>query len=278
MTATDIEFALMNHPDHRMWSGTHEPALPRSSRLRWRRRTSLCAGAVVAVLLVDGLAVNVPNRRAVELEHRAVTAMRASHYGAAEQYFAGVLRREPRSTFSRLGLACVFYLTGHRSRALLELTMGLNRGLVPGHIAGCGRSILFDRLFIVAKLRLTDSFAVPRLDGESGYERWLTSLPSSTSSDAAHRLLIGSCLAFRAGLAAAGWYYAANANSTASVSPTMEREFFTCIGPSTATRLGCPQPPHLDNCVFDRQVHNAYLDDEPYLYPADAPSAFANAP
>ncbi len=268
----------MNRPDYQMWSGTHEPALPRSSGLRWRRRTSLCAGAVVAVLLVDGLAVNVPNRRAVELEHQAVAVMRASHYGAAEQYFAGVLRREPLSASSRLGLACVFYLTGHRSRALLELTMGLNHGLVPGHISGCGRGVLFDRLFIVAKLRLTYSFAVPRLDSESGYARWLTSLPSSSSSDAAHRLLIGSCLAFRAGLAAAGWYYAANANSTASVSPTMEDEFFACIGPTTATRLGCPQRPRLDDCVFDKQTYDAYLDDEPYLYPADAPSAFANAP
>ena len=232
---------------------------------------------MMAAVFVSALAATVPDRRAVELERHAVDALRAADYAAAADGFAGVLVREPRSTFARWGLACTFLSTGHASRAMLELTMAINRGLVLRAQTVCANGVKLERRFAVAKLGAVLSFAVPRGVAPASYLQALESVPAENAIDDAHRFLLGSCLAFRAGLDGAGWYYAANARYDVALDRVAERVFFACLGPATTRRLGCPQPPRLAACVFTRRPWAAYQRDRPYLYPEDAPAAFADA-
>jgi hypothetical protein len=229
----------------------------------------------MALLFLYSLAAMVPNRTAVRLFNAGRAALLAGHYATAERDFAGTLRRESRSTHARLGLACAFFLTGHRSRALLELTMAVQHGLNIARVGECGHGFDFDRSVFTAKFGLTNSFAVPRTS--PSYQRELTSLPNDTPTDDARRLLLGSCLAFRARLDGAGWYYAANAHDLGRIIPSSERDFFACLGSTTRTRLGCQLHPRLGDCIFTVLRRDAFLRDRPYLYPAEAPEAFSNA-
>lgn len=231
----------------------------------------------MAILFAYALWQAVPDREAVALEKQGAEALKEANYGDAENDFAAVLRREPASTDARLGLACSFYLTGKRSAATLELTLGLEAGLVPGHIGQCGHGLYFDEVFLAAKLGLNESFAVPRVKEAGQLEKALNGEPTGTSPEEPRRMLTGSCLAFRAGLDGAAWFYAASAVETHNVEREDERQFFSCLGAQLPGRLHCARQPSLRSCVLTGRARAAYLRDRPYLYPSASPAAFVNA-
>lgn len=237
--------------------------------MRWRSRVYVGAGVVIAVLFVYALVSSIPNRTAVRLEGRGKTYLLAGRYVPAEHDFAGVLRHEPLSTDARFGLACAFFLTGHRGRALLELNLALKNGLVLDRAGSCGHRLVFSLGLFVAKFGLTDSFVAPK--GAPGYQHQLESVPADNRTDTAHRLLMGACLAFRARLDGVGWYYAANAHDQGQITDASVRDFFRCLGSKTLARLGCRRS--LNSCVFNGRNLAAYLKDRPYLYPVDQPRA-----
>jgi len=218
-------------------------------------------------LFVNALISIIPNRAAVRLYGEGKSALLAGHYVAAERAFNGVLRLEPRSTHARFGLACAFALTRSGGAAVIELDLALERGLVLSRSGSCGHGLVFSRDLFVAKFGLTNSFAAPR--GAAIYQHELESVPADTPEDTAQRLLIGSCLAFRARLDDVGWYYAANAND-GRITASAIRGFFSCLGLATRTRLHCRHS--LNGCIFTDRVRAAYLRDRPYLYPADGAS------
>src|ERR1035441_1178079 len=245
---------------------------------RWRRRASLCGGALMSMIVFGAVHAAVPNRQAVALERGGIEALESSDYVTAEYYVVVVLPREPAATDPRWGLACAFALTGYYSRTALELTKGLENGLVPGFIAGCPHGLVLERLFLVAKLGLAVAFAVPRVAGAGAYERLLTSEPSDGTRDESLRLLIGSCLAYRAGLDGAGWYFAASAVDTQPIGASLAQMFLTCVGPAVLRHLGCAQHPSFAGCVINDRTRAAYLADRPYIYPETDPAAFVGAP
>lgn len=231
---------------------------------RWRPRVYLGAAAIMASLFLYGLVSAIPNRTAVSLENQGKNALLSGRYAAAERAFNGVLEYEPRSTHARFGLACAYFLTGSDGLAVLELDLAFKQGLVLRRAGGCSHELVFnDRLF-TAKFGLTDSFAAPR--GAPLYQAALEAVPTDTPEDTAERLLIGSCLAFRAHLDDVGWYYAANAHDLGRITPTATRNFFQCLQPATRARLGCGNS--LSECIFTDHVRAAYLRDRPYLYPS----------
>jgi hypothetical protein len=225
----------------------------------------MAIGFSMLALLGYGLWAAVPNREAVEFERAGVRKLKAGNYLAAEEDFVAVLHREPKSMHARLGLACGSFLTGHRSRAALELTLALENGLPLAVNGDCSHNLHLDRIFFVAKFGLTDSFAVPRVAGAASYEQMLTSEPELTDADEAARLLVGSCLSFRAELDGAGWYYAANAATTGPIGPGGERHFLRCLGDETLKRLHCDRSPAMD-CLLSARVRKAYLNDRERLY------------
>jgi hypothetical protein len=216
------------------------------------------------LLFAYGLWNAIPNRATVELENEGVRAFKAGEYRTAERTFVAVLQREPRSVHARFGLACAFFLTDQRSRAALELTMALEIGLPLDLIGDCGHHLSLDRRFLTAKVGLTDAFAAPRVTGAQRYEQMLTSEPSLSAGDEADRLLIGSCLSFRAKLDGAGWYYAANAAERSELGERSERLFLDCVGADALRRLDCDSGPALD-CVLSDRIRQAYLVDRAHL-------------
>jgi hypothetical protein len=254
------------------------PGSRREDRVRaLPRPLSIGLGVVMAILFAYALWQAVPDREAVALEQRGAEALVTANYGEAENDFVAVLRREPASTDARLGLACSYYLTGKRSAATLELTLGLKAGLVPGHIGQCGHGLHFDEVFLAAKLGLNESFAVPRVKEAGQFEEALDGEPVGTSTEEPQRMLTGSCLAFRAGLDGAAWIYAASAVETHRVEKDDERQFFSCLGTQLLERLHCARRPSLRWCVLTDRARAAYLRDRPYLYPATSPAAFVDA-
>lgn len=229
----------------------------------------------MALLFIFALWSAIPDRKAVALEKSATEALQAGEYHRAEVDFARVLGLNPKSTHARLGLACAYFLTGHRSRVMLELTMAFEIGLPPGPWE-CGHRVDLSHSFFSAKLGLYDAFAVPRVEGAGRYERMLTDQPTVTSADDSQRLLMGACLAFRSHLDGAGWYYAANAAERTPIDGTLEDLFFGCAGRAVLRHLRCHAGLRLHECVLTDRVRAAYLRDRPYLRPAAQPAAFAD--
>jgi hypothetical protein len=244
----------------------------------WARRCSLSASAIIGLLFGYSLTEAIPNRATVQSEHAAERALRAGAYQDAQREFVRVLRGEPDSLDARTGLACVYYLTGHSSRAMLELTLGLERGLSPRHLGWCGHGLSLDRQFLVAKIGLTGVFAIPRVVGAEVDEDVLTAEPAISSADESRRLLIGSCLAYRDNLDGAGWYYAANALERRGVSDGEVAMFFRCLGTDALRVLGCRPPSELRSCALSDKLRAAYLTERPYLYPVESPAAFEGSP
>jgi hypothetical protein len=244
---------------------------------RWRGRASLCGGAVMMIAMLGAVCAAIPNPQAVALERAGIKALESSDYMSAEEDFLGVLRREPAATDPRWGLACAFASMGHYSPAALELTKGLENGLVPGFISSCPHGPVLERLFLVAKLGPADAFAVPRVTGAERYERRLTSEPPGGTRNEALRLLVGSCLAYRAALDGLGWYFAANAVETRSVDASLIQMFLACVGRNVLRHLGCAQHPSFARCVINDRARAAYLADRAYIYPETDPAAFVGA-
>ncbi len=217
------------------------------------------------VLLVYGVWNAIPNHAAVALEQEGIRAFKAGEYRTAEKDLVAVLHREPRSVHARFGLACESFLTGHRSRAVLELTIALENGLPLGLVSDCGHHLELNRHVLTAKYGLTGAFAVPRIPGAGRYEDLLTSEPALTDADEAVRFLVGSCLSFRANLDGAGWYYAANATEVAAIEPEAKRLFLHCLGAKPLARLHCAARPTIE-CLLSNRIRRAYLIDRARLY------------
>jgi hypothetical protein len=246
----------MSHGSHR-----REP-LRTISRL-----ASLTAGAALLVLLAYAIWDAVPNRTAVTLDVSGGRAMFAGRYSTAEHDFIKVLELEPRSLNARAGLACVYLLTGHKSRATLELTRGIEAGLAPGRLGHCGHGVTLDDVFISAKLGLFEAFAVPRGVAPKRYERALLRETTDSPGEESERLLIASCLAFRAGSDGAGWYYAASAHDGAGITPAGARSFYRCAGERVLRHLDCSGQTSFTACVLTPRLQRAYLDDRSHVFP-----------
>jgi hypothetical protein len=231
----------------------------------------------MALLFLYALLAAVPEEAAVTSEQAGERLLRAGHYEQAAPVFARVLREAPSSLDARAGLACAYLLSGHGARATLELTMGLERGMSPGHLGDCAGHSNLDGEFLVAKLGLTQAFAVPRIAGARSMEAQLTAEPSLSSADDSRRLLIGACLAYRAGFAGAGWYYAANAVDRGGVRRAEAAMFLDCAHGRILAASGCRSSKALSACLGSETLRATYLADRPYLYPADSPAAYAGS-
>jgi hypothetical protein len=101
----------------------------------------------------------------VRFEATGKIQLLAGHYLPAERSFAAALRHESRSTHARFGLACAFFLTGHRGRSVLELNLALKHGLVLSRAGGCGHSCVFSQGLFAAKFGLIElvTLAQPRV-------------------------------------------------------------------------------------------------------------------
>ncbi len=135
-------------------------------RARKRAMTRVVSGAgaiVMALLLVYGLWQAIPDRKAVLALRRGEEALKRSNYAQAEKSYNTVLSLVPNSTVARLGLACVFYHSGERSAATIELTKALKAGAFAERLGRCGHGLELSDVFFVAKLGLSDAFAVPRV-------------------------------------------------------------------------------------------------------------------
>jgi hypothetical protein len=248
-----------------MWQRREKPETGPEPLHSSRRFGWICVGALMLVLFGYGLWEAVPDRAAVRLEKEGAQALREADYNSATTDLAAVLRREPRSMQARFGLACVYYLTGHRSRATLELTLAMRDGLPLGVLNDCGHNLRFDRIFLTAKLGISEAFAVPLVHGGHRYEAMLTSEPELTNDDEAARLLVGSCLSFRAASDGAGWYYAANAFDLVPIGGGPERLFLNCLGTATVRRLHCAGKAPV-RCLLSSRTRQSYLEDRPHLY------------
>jgi hypothetical protein len=74
-------------------------------------------------------------------------------------------------------------------------------------------------------------------------------------------MLLGACLAQRAGLAGAAWDYAGNALETDAVDNSDRARFFSCFGPRERRRAGCAGAPSLRSCVLTPAARGAYFRD-----------------
>jgi hypothetical protein len=236
----------------------------REWRRRWRDLTrigSIVGGILMALLLIFGILHSIPSRSAVDSLSNGREYLRRGDYEAAERNFNAVLRQVPESAVARLGLACAYYLTGDRSVAALELTHGLDAGVFAEQPGSCGHGLRLEDAFLVAKLGLSDAFAVPRVAGASRFEATLTSEPSSTNSNEPARLLIGACLATRAGLLGTAWEYAGSALENAAFGPADRVAFLSCFDRREQQRVGCASRPSIGKCVMTASAKRAYFDD-----------------
>ena len=232
------------------------------------------------ILLLDGLLAAVPSRDAVASLDRGRADLNRSRYQLAERDFADALSLEPLSLYARVGLACAFLHEGHGSRALLELTLALERGLFPPGLGGCGGGLGLDGRYFAAKYGATGAFMAPHPPKSRAIESQLLQLPLESEDDEARRMLLGSCLAFRAGLDGAGWYYAANGAELGV--PAAEVELLpSCLGDRLLAHLGCAagaereRPDGLLNCILNGRAGFAYQRERSFLYPADDPRAYS---
>jgi hypothetical protein len=251
-----------------------------SARRRlWFRCFHLFAAALVAVLLLVGIVEAIPSRDAVTLLNRGKAELDVSHYRRAERYFAAVLSEEPNATYARVGLACVFMREGHGSRALLELTLAVERGLFPYALGDCGDGYELDRHYFAARYGALGAFMAPRVSSGEEIEKALSGTPSESEDEEARRFLLGACLAFRAGLDAAGWDYAAN-GAELGVPAGDIGLLPRCLGRSVLSHLHCPAvgpPGHPEaplDCILNGRAAFAYQRQRPYLFPIDRPLAY----
>jgi hypothetical protein len=240
----------------------------------WERRRALgriCSGVgatVMALLLVYGLLQAVPSREAVRALAHGRESLRHGDYASAERDFNTVLSLVPNSAEARQGLACAFYLTGVRSAAALELTKGLEAGVFAELLGRCGHGLRLDDVFFAAKLGLSEVFAVPRIAGARRFEDALLEEPTGTAVEEPDRLLLGACLAQRAGLAGAAWDYAGSALETGAIDGPDRARFFTCFGPWEQRRAGCARLPSIRACVMTPTARRTYFRD---IHLVDAP-------
>jgi hypothetical protein len=249
-------------------------------REEWRARklfmTRVIAGAgasVMALLLVYGLWQGIPDKKAVFALRRGEEALKRSDYALAEKSYDTVLSLVPNSTVARLGLACAFLRSGQRSAATIELTKALAVGAFAERLGRCGHGLQLSDVFFVAKLGLSDAFAVPRVAGAERFEAALMAEPAGTTEEEPDRMLLGACLARRAGLAGAAWNYAGNALETGAVDDSDRARFLSCFGPRERHRAGCSETPSLRNCVLTPAARSAYLRDVRLIDLASRPAA-----
>jgi hypothetical protein len=220
------------------------------------------AGAIVmALLLVYGLWQAVPDRRAVGALKSGEESLKRGDYAKAEKSYNTVLSLVPNSTVARLGLACAFYHSGERSAATIELTKALKAGAFAEKLGDCGHGLDLSGVFFVAKLGLSDAFAVPRVAGAQRFERALMEEPTGATEEEPDRMLLGACLAQRAGLAGAAWDYAGNALETDAVDASDRARFLSCFGLRERRRAGCAGSPSVRNCVLTPAARSAYFRD-----------------
>jgi len=246
-------------------------AVERGDEGAWTRWAWVVVGAAMVILLGLGIRGAIPDRTAVRLERQGLRALKAGDYPIATRRLAAVLDAEPKSAHAYFALACISFLTGHRSRAAMELTDALENGLPLGPIGDCGSGLRLDRRFFAAKLGLTTAFAVPRgvPDGDA-YERMLSAEPPGTDGDDVNRFLTGSCLAFRSGLEGLGWFYAASAEEIATVGPRAERRFLECLDARTLARLRCSARPGI-SCLLSDRIRRSYVEERTRPFGLDAP-------
>ncbi len=237
-------------------------------REEWRGRklfiTRFVSGAgasVMALLLVYGLWQGIPDRKAVVALRSGEEALKQSDYSQAEKRYDTVLSLVPNSTVARLGLACVFYRSGERSAATIELTKALEAGAFAERLGDCGHGLQLSDVFFVAKLGLSDAFAVPRVADAGRFETALMEEPTGTTEEEPDRMLLGACLARRADLSGAAWDYAGNALETGAVDDSDRVRFFSCFGPGERRRAGCAEAPSLRSCVLTAAARSAYFRD-----------------
>jgi hypothetical protein len=250
------------------------------SREEWRARklvmTRVISGAgafVIALLLLYGLWQAIPNRKAVLALNRGEEELKRSKYVQAEKSYNTVLSIVPNSTVAHLGLACALYHSGERSAATIELTQALKAGAFAESLGSCGHGLDFNHVFFVAKLGLSDAFAVPRVADARRFESALMEEPTRTTEEEPDRMLLGACLAQRAGLLGAAWDYAGNALETGAVDDSDRAIFFSCFGPWERRRTGCAGAPSLRSCVLTATARSAYFRDVRLVDIASQPAA-----
>jgi tetratricopeptide (TPR) repeat protein len=233
----------------------------RARKLALTRVVSGTGAIVMALLLVYGLWQAIPERRAVLALRRGEEALKRSDYAQAEKSYNAVLSLVPNSTVARLGLACAFYHSGQRSAATIELTKALKAGAFAERLGRCGHGLDLSDVFFVAKLGLSDAFAVPRIAGARRFERALMEEPTRTTEEEPDRMLLGACLAQRAGFAGAAWDYAGNALATDAVDDSDRARFLSCFGARERHRAGCARSPSVRSCVLTPAARSAYFRD-----------------
>jgi hypothetical protein len=227
----------------------------------------------MTLLLFYGLWQAIPDQRAALVLKRGTDSLKRADYVQAEKSYKVVLSRVPNSTVARLGLACAFYHSGQRSAATIELTKALEAGAFAERLGSCGHGLDLSDVFFVAKLGLSDAFAVPRVTGARRFERALMEEPTRTTEEEPDRMLLGACLAQRAGLAGAAWNYAGNALETDMVDNADRARFFSCFGPRERRRAGCAGSPSLRSCVLTPAARSAYFRDVRLVGLASQPPA-----
>jgi hypothetical protein len=232
------------------------------------------------VLLLVGLVGAVPSHGAVTLLDRGKAELDASHYRRAERLFAAVLPIEANSLYARVGLACAFISEGHGSRAVLELTLALERGLFSSTLGTCGDGVALEDRYFAARYGSVGTFMAPRVPSGRRVEAALLAPPVESEDDEARRFLLGACLAFRAGLDAAGWDYAANGAELGIPAESIGL-LPHCLGRAVLARLHCPsegsaeRPEAPVGCILNGSAGAAYQRERPYLFPIDRPLAYS---
>lgn len=225
------------------------------------------AGAIAMTLLLGyGIWHAVPDKGAVMTLERARASLSRGDYAAAEESFSAATRLIPNSALARQGSACVLYLTGRRSAATLALTEGLEVGVFAESMGRCSPGLKLDDVFFAAKLGLSDAFAVPRVPGARSFEEALLSEPAATTVEEPGRMLIGACLAQRAGFAGAAWAYAGNALETDAIDDSARAQFLACFGPREQRRAGCAGHPSVRACVMTPAARRAYFRDNALVH------------
>jgi hypothetical protein len=231
-------------------------------RGRWRTitRVGSYAGAIAMVaLLIYGLGHSVPDRRAVRALQQGKESLADGHYVSATVHYDAALRMVPDSALARLGLACAFYLRGMRATAALELTKGLEAGAFAERLGHCSHGLDLDHFFFTAKLGLSDAFAAPKVAGAWSFEQALLSEPSGTTGDKPRRLLVGACLAMRAGIPGIAWLYASDAVEAGALDSSDRSSFFACFDQKAREQAGCGPHPSIRACVMTTAADLAYL-------------------
>lgn len=247
----------------RIMSGQRSESL--TLAMRWRRAIWLFVGGLVAMLFAYGLVRAVPDERAVSLERRGVAAFRDGSRRAAEADFLAALRIAPKADLPRLGLVCTFLEAGHASRAMLELTQAFEHGLDFALQHQCA-GLDLRTMFFQGRLGLFETIAVPLRSAPAVDAAYLRSESAGGVLDRAQRLLVASCLAYRAGLTSAGWYYAANAVEGKAALQSATRAFAACLGAQNRSRLGCDHAVDLVTCAVSERLRRSFLEDRPYVF------------